>query len=183
MELAMKAMERNISELDRRIKEGDFSASTPRSFDSPEYLALKAKQQTMRAEYENLREYDPRYAEQQRQKRLVAVEKQIADYEQQIATGNFRSPAARKAVDLDLQAAQEVRDALRKRRNDVRKTNPIWMKEQQRKDLLLGVTLLDTDTYLSVPFSGVCGTTSALALARIKTTPQCVSLTPYPTAM
>ena len=136
MELAMRAMERNIADLDRRIKEGDFSSTTVRTFDSPEYLALKAKQQTMRAEYENLREYDPQYAEQQRQKRLATVENQIANYEQQIATGNFPSPAAQKAVDLDLQAAQEVRNALRQRRNDVRKTNPLWMQEQQRKDLL-----------------------------------------------
>lgn len=134
MELAMKAMERNMAELDRRIKERDFTVSTPRVFDSPEYRALKTKQDAMRAEYENLREYDPQYMEQQRQKRLAAVEARIADYEQQIATGNFATPAARKAVDLDLQAAQEVRDALRKRRNEVRKTDPEWMRQQQLKE-------------------------------------------------
>lgn len=67
---------------------------------------------------------------------LVAAEKQAAEYERQIAEGDFTRTPNRQLVDLNLDAVRAKRDALRKERDRLRKLDPEWQQEQQRKDLL-----------------------------------------------
>lgn len=100
-----KNLESDIADLDRRIKEQDFSAKpTGPKVTNPEIENLRARRVELQTQYDALK---PEAAKRQMtdEQRLKAVKTrlqgQIADYQKRLNTGDYSKPAPRSPVAYD----------------------------------------------------------------------------------
>lgn len=142
LDMAIKAAEKSVAELERRAKTGDVfpAAKEAKAPTDPRLIALHARRKELRQRVADIRdaatpkgetadERDVRVAESTRKAEaakakaaLDAVEKSIAEWEHRVNTGDV-FPAKKEKVestDPKLIAARARRDALREVANDMR---------------------------------------------------------------
>jgi hypothetical protein len=116
-ERAQKAIQRNIDDLTRRIQEQDVSKKPGNVASGPIIDQLRAQQEALREQYDILRETIQGKREKTDQQKIKmandALDKSIAELEDQIATGNIGvRPKGAPIVTPNLTAKRAQRDAL-----------------------------------------------------------------------
>ena len=116
-ERAVKAIQRNLDDLTRRIQEQDFSKKSGNVASGPIIDQLRAQQEALREQYDILRETIQGKREKTDQQKIKmandALDKSIAELEDQIATGNIGGrPKGAPIVTPNLTAKRAQRDAL-----------------------------------------------------------------------
>lgn len=125
IKMATAAVEKSISEIDRRIKTGDlFPGKKPsKTPQAPELLALRAKRTAMQEELKLLQK-TARPGRSEEQVLEQALNKSIEEYTRKIAENDLDAPIGKSTVDTktvaDLKAS---RDDLRKKLEDMRKAS------------------------------------------------------------
>lgn len=132
LKLAIAAAERNVAEWNQRVenaKRGKFGPiRTPGSkVTSPQLEALRAQAEALREEVQELKDLDPAIQAEKAARALQAerdaLEKQIAEKERRLATGDLKAkgvPLNRPAVP-ELEGLKQRRDALNKELAQARK--------------------------------------------------------------
>lgn len=134
LKIAMDSAKRSLDDYDRRIKERDFSTNKKTPQSSPELDAIKARRDALKAEFEELRDLDPKYADEQAgaelERKKTALEKSIAAKQDKLKSGDVSTSG--KPVNRPLQPELEVErqklDALNKQIAELR--NPKLSREE-----------------------------------------------------
>lgn len=129
----VKALEKSIAELDRRIKDRDLSPKgKTEGPDAEQVSSLKAKRDALRETYDDLKEQaNPKKTadEQNLSRYKKMLEKKISTMQGQLASGDFTKPTPRQTVldqqaeDLKAQAEKiksQVDDAINKQKLEAR---------------------------------------------------------------
>lgn len=131
--IAERGLESAISDLERRIKDGDIGhALRPTPVTSTKLDALRARREALQVELEALREANPAYQEQQA---LWALSASIADYERRIEAGELVSPTKDRVKTPATEALEAKRKALRMQLEVMRQAAGI--RDQQRLEAAL----------------------------------------------
>ena len=125
-ERAIKAIERNMDDLDRRINEKDFSRKEGKQATGPIIDQLRAQQKALREQYNILRETIEGKREKTDQQKIdmadKALNKSIDELQRQIDTGNIGvKPKVAPIQTPELKAKRAQRDTLKKVRDGMRK--------------------------------------------------------------
>lgn len=117
LELSTKAVERNIAELERRIKEGDFASNGRPPLTNKALEALKAKRDSLRHHFQELKANDPASQIAAEQRATLALQRRIGNRMAQLsvkmAVKDF-DPKGRKHNRPMDEATAQFQDALDK---------------------------------------------------------------------
>ena len=128
IKIAMKHLERQTYEYDKRIKSGDFSTKAGKALpETPELQAARAKRDAMRDQFDHLRDLDDDYQRQQQAKEILtrreSLQKSIDELERKIRekdVGPKPKEMARPEVP-ELEEMIQRREALNKQVAQMRK--------------------------------------------------------------
>jgi hypothetical protein len=124
-ERAIKSIERNMDDLERRINEKDFSRKEGKQAEGPVIDQLRAQQKALREQYNILRETIEGKREKTDQQKIdmadKALDKSITELNRQIDTGDIAvKPKGAPIETPNLKAKRAQRDALVKVRDGMR---------------------------------------------------------------
>lgn len=135
LKIAMDSAKRSLEDYDRRIKERDFSTNKKTPQSSPELDAIKARRDALKAEFEELRDLDPKYADEQAgaelERKKAALEKSIAAKLDKLKSGDVSTAGKqvnRPVSDPELETLIQKRDALNEQISELR--NPTLTREE-----------------------------------------------------
>lgn len=130
IKLAMDGVNREISDYERRINEADYKSKNGANAipETPELKAARAKRDALKEQFNELRDLDEHYQQEQKAKKVeaekTALEKTIAEQERKLATGDTRASkpeVSRPASNPEIEQLKQKRDELSKKLADARK--------------------------------------------------------------
>lgn len=127
LKMATASVKSQIEEYERRIREGDFKGAEKKPITGPELEAVKSRRDALREQYNELRDLDEHYQQEQFEKDLAsqkkALEDSITEKQNQLASGDVSTKSAevnRPAIP-ELESLKQQQDELNNQLAEARK--------------------------------------------------------------